>query len=157
MVWRRTWVGLWASVGLTLLSAAAVAAPPPTTGQTADAKQFDDQFRPLLTRHCLACHSGDKPKGNLRLDRLSLDFADEAGRKNWLAVLKRVKAGEMPPKSKPRPPQQEIQALTDWLTSRVAVAAAAARAAQGRVVLRRLNRIEYENTVNDLLGIKGDL
>ncbi len=157
MVWRRTWVGLWASIGLTLLGAAVVVAPPPTSGQTTDAKQFHDQFRSLLTRHCLACPSGDKTKGNLRLDRLAVNFADAANRKQWLAVLKRVKAGDMPPKSKPLPPQQEIQALTDWLTPRVTVADDAARTAQGRVVLRRLNRVEYENTVNNLLGIKVDL
>jgi mono/diheme cytochrome c family protein len=153
MIGWRIWIGLWAGVGLTL---AATAAPPQAADQVADASQFDDQFRPLLLRHCVACHSGDKPKGRLRLDRLSLDLANDVSRKQWTAVLKRVKAGEMPPKSKPRPPEKELQALTDWLAPRVAAADATARTAQGRAVLRRLNRIEYENTVNDLLGIKGD-
>ena len=115
------------------------------------------QVRPFLARHCLECHGAEKSKGDLRLDRLSLDFADESGRKQWLAVLKRVKADEMPPKSKPRPPEQEVQALTGWLAPRLAAADAAARAAQGRAVLRRLNRVEYENTVCDLLGIQVDL
>ena len=59
----------------------------------------------------------------------------------------------MPPKEKPRPPEKEIQDLIDWLAPRVETADAAARAAQGRVVLRRLNRAEYENTLCDLLGI----
>ena len=63
----------------------------------------------------------------------------------------------MPPKGKPRPPAQDVQALTGWLAPRVAAADAAARAAQGRVVLRRLNRVEYENTVRDLLGINVNL
>ncbi len=123
----------------------------------ADSKQYDEQVRPFLVRHCLECHGMEKPKGNLRLDRLSEDFAIEANREQWLSVLKRIKAGEMPPKEKSRPPEKDVQALTDWLEVRVAASDAAARAAQGRVVLRRLNRIEYENTINDLLGINVNL
>ncbi len=122
------------------------------------APQGDDaQVQQFVTQHCLACHRGDKPKGNLRLDNLSLDLGDGANRKRWQAVLKRVEAGEMPPEAKPRPLKDEVKALTDWLAPRMAAADAAARATQGRAVLRRLNRIEYENTVNDLLGIKVDL
>lgn len=151
------WIGVWCAAGLTLLGWAAVAAPPPATGQAADARQFDDQFRPLLAQHCVACHSGDKPKRKLRLDNLAPDFADAATRERWTAVVQRLQAGEMPPKDKPRPPEKELQALTAWLAPRVAAAGAAARAAQGRVVLRRLNRGEYENTINDLLGIQVNL
>jgi len=153
----RAWVRLWAGVGLTLLGLVSVAAPPPNTGQAADAKQFEDQFRPLLAHHCVDCHRGDTPKGNLRLDNLTMDFADAATRKRWSAVVERLQAEEMPPKEKPRPPEKEVRALIDWLAPRVAAADAAARAAQGRVVLRRLNRVEYENTVCDLLGIKVSL
>src|SRR5438128_9728677 len=67
-----------------------------------DTKQYRDQIRPLLARHCLECHSGEKPKGDFRLDRLSADFADRATNERWQAVLARVKTGEMPPKEKPR-------------------------------------------------------
>jgi len=154
--WRK-WVELLTGIGLTLLAVAAFAAPPATNDQTADARQFEDQFRPLLTRHCVDCHSGDKPKGNLRLDKLTPDLADAATRKHWTAVVERLEAGEMPPKEKLRPPEKEVQALIDWMTPRLAAADSAARAAQGRVVLRRLNRVEYENTVCDLLGIKVNL
>lgn len=153
----RVWRGALAGVCLTWLSAAIVAAPPKTSEQSADAQHFEDQFRPLLTRHCAECHRGDKPKGNLRLDNLALDLSDAAARQHWSAVVDRLRAGEMPPKEKPRPPEKEIQALTDWLAPRVTAADAAARAAQGRVVLRRLNRAEYQNTVNDLLGINVSL
>jgi mono/diheme cytochrome c family protein len=121
-----------------------------------DAKHDDGQVRPILARHCLECHGVEKPKGDFRLDRLSPDFADAASRERWLAVLKRVQAGEMPPKAKPRPSEKELQDLSDWITGR-AEAAEAARRAQGRVVLRRLNRTEYENTVCDLLGVQVNL
>ena len=157
----RTRLELCAGMGLTLLGVASIAAPPATAQsaatQAAESQQFEKQFRPLLTSHCVACHSGDKPKGNLRLNDLKPDFADAASRQHWSAVVERLQSGEMPPKDKPRLPEQEVQALTGWLTPRVAAGEAAARAAQGRVVLRRLNRIEYENTVCDLLGIKVSL
>ncbi len=153
MVRWCVWVGLWASVGLTLRDMAAVMASPPRVDHTADSDHFDKQFRPLLVRHCALCHGAVKPKGKLRLDNLTTDFADDATRAHWTAVIERLNAGEMPPKGKPRPPVQEIQALTGWLAPRVAAADQAARAAQGRVILRRLNRVEYENTVRDLLGI----
>ena len=174
--WCR-WGAFWAGAGVLLLTVAAFAAPQPgadqpgtgqpdkaqpdTTqpdaGRADDARLFEDQFRPLLARHCVECHSGDKPMGKLRLDNLALDFADASTRAHWTAVVERLEAGEMPPEGKPRPPEKEVQALSAWLTPRVAAADAAARAAQGRVVLRRLNRVEYENTVCDLLGIQVNL
>ncbi len=152
MAKSRKWVG----VGVRLLSLTIVTASL-STGKADDPKSFEDQFRPLLTQHCVECHRGDKSKGNLRLDNLKLDLADVATRKHWTAVVERLRAGEMPPKSKPRPPAKEVQTLVDWLAPRVADADATARATQGRVILRRLNRIEYENTINDLLGIKINL
>jgi hypothetical protein len=92
----------------------------------------------------------------LRLDRLSPDFADESNREKWLNVLKRVQAGEMPPESKPRPSPKDILQLSDWITAQAEAAGAAGRA-QGRVALRRLNRVEYENTMRDLLGVDVEL
>jgi hypothetical protein len=128
------------------------------SSRQADSAFFEAKVRPVLVAHCYSCHSQEvkEPKGDFRLDRLSPDFGDEAGRERWLAVLKRVKAGEMPPKSKPRPPEKEVRLLSDWISGG-AEAAEAARRAQGRVVLRRLNRVEYENTVRDLLGVDADL
>jgi mono/diheme cytochrome c family protein len=128
-------------------------APKTQAGTAAiDAKQFDANVRPFLAKHCIACHGETKPKGNFRVEKLAANFSDENNREQWETVLKRVKAGEMPPKDKPRPAQKEIAALSEWIGKGIQ-AADAARRAQGRTVLRRLNRIEYENTVRDLLGI----
>lgn len=55
----------------------------------------------------------------------------------------------MPPKTKPRPTTKEIQTLTDW----VAAQSSDFYSKEGRVVLRRLNRVEYENTVRDLFSV----
>jgi len=137
-------------------------APSAAFGQDAASKSHLDVFKtkvqPVLVAHCYSCHSPEmkKPKGNFRVDNLAPDFADTRSQEAWLEVLKRVKAHEMPPKSKPRPTEKETQALIDWIDAGLK-AAHARRIAEGRVVLRRLNRIEYENTVRDLLGVTVDL
>jgi hypothetical protein len=123
----------------------------------AEAKQFAEQVKPLFAKHCQSCHRGEKPKGDFLVENLSPDFSDNANRKRWLTVLEQVKAGTMPPKEKPRPPANEVRVLIDWISKRTTAAEAAHSAAQGRVVLRRLNRAEYQNTVRDLLGVEVDL
>ena len=127
-----------------------------TSGGNALDKHFDAQVQPLLARYCVSCHGAEKPKGDLRLDQLATDFTRESDRQRWQAVLKRVKAGEMPPKSKPRPTDEEVALLAGWIDTQMK-AAEARRVAEGRVVLRRLNRVEYENTVRDLLGVDVEL
>ncbi len=135
-----------------VLAASAVAG----NDRPGDADRLGEQVRALLVRYCSECHGAEKPKGDFRIDRLSADFANEAGRERWLTVRKRVATGEMPPKGKPRPTEEEVQALSEWISGKAA-AAEAARRAQCRAVLRRLNRIEYENTVRDLLEVDVDL
>ena len=101
----------------------------------------------------MKCHSGDKPKGDWRIADLSMDFADKGNRERWETVREQLASGEMPPKSKPRPPEREVKALNEWIGAQVSAFAGR----EGRVVLRRLNRVEYENTVNDLLGTTAKL
>ena len=116
-----------------------------------------ENVRAYLTGHCTKCHSGEKPKGKLDLESLAADFSVDADRRRWQIVAERVTAGTMPPKTQPRPAAGDVQMLTDWIGSQAAAAETARRAAHGRTVLRRLNRVEYENTVRDLLGIEVDL
>ncbi len=112
----------------------------------------DEQVRAFLTKHCQECHTGEKPKGDFSLDKLGADFENAGNREHWLAALKRVQSGEMPPKAKPRPADKDVQALAGWIEAK----SGATRLAHGRTVLRRLNRVEYQNTVRDLLGIDVD-
>jgi hypothetical protein len=121
------------------------------------ARDYEDQVRPFLVRHCLECHGGERAKGDFRIDQLTAGFADDQGRERWQTVCERLKAGAMPPKSKPRPPKDQVQVVTAWIGGIVDTAEAAERTTRGRRVLRRLNRVEYENTVRDLLGVASRL
>jgi mono/diheme cytochrome c family protein len=123
----------------------------------ADDKPAIDPAGPFFAQHCQGCHSGSKPKGKFLLESLSRDFDDVANRKQWLAVLERVKAGTMPPAEKPRPSVKDVETLAVWISERTAAAEATRGSAVGRVAMRRLNRTEYENTVRDLLGVDVDL
>ena len=118
---------------------------------------FADAVAPVLKKHCVECHSGREPKGELSLDGPAPDLATDAAQEEWLQLVKRVTSGEMPPKEKPRLSEEEKKTLSDWGRSAVAAAVAKKRAGQGRVILRRLNRVEYDNTMRDLLGIEFEL
>ncbi|MBI3865435.1 MAG: DUF1592 domain-containing protein [Planctomycetia bacterium] len=122
-----------------------------------DAREFGAKVRPFLVKHCLECHRGDNAEKELRLDRIDADFADGDNRQRWRNVLTRIKSGEMPPKKKPRPQAADVESVSGWIAERIHRADSAKRAAEGRVVLRRLNRGEYERTVCDLLGVKAEL
>jgi hypothetical protein len=109
--------------------------------------------RSFVGQHCIECHGPKKAKGDLRLDELGVDFSDNTTRRKWQDVLEKLEAGEMPPKKQPRPPEHDVMAASEWIVTQLAEQ----RRAAGRVVMRRLNRTEYENTVRDLLGVNSSL
>jgi mono/diheme cytochrome c family protein len=151
---RHTWGTLaWIPALGLLLALGALSTGAPVPAKLAD-RRYTDQIKPFLAQNCLKCHSGEKPKGGFHLDRLGPDFNDKPSREQWQKLLKQVQSGTMPPKARPRPDPKGIQVLADWIHGSVVAAETARRASQGRVVLRRLNRIEYENTVSDLLGVE---
>ncbi len=154
---RNAWLSwlcaLTAVLALSILSAIGPARP----AYGVDANPADDPARGFFAHHCQSCHSGPKPRGQFRVESLSPDFSDKANRERWLAVLEQIKTGAMPPKEKPRPPAQDAKVVAGWISRQVEQAAAVSGASQGRVVLRRLTRSEYENTVRDLLGVDVDL
>lgn len=122
-----------------------------------EAKPSNDVARRFFAQHCRGCHADSEPKGDFRLESLTQDFADRENRERWLAVLEQVGSDAMPPDGRPRPAGKDVRALVDSVRARVAAAEQAQRASGGRVVLRRLNRNEYANTVRDLLAVDVEL
>jgi len=106
---------------------------------------------PILEEHCYECHGDGYDKGKVAFDRLE---TDEQILKTdlWLKVLLNTRAGLMPAERKPRLPAAEQQALERWIKYDV-FGIDPRNPDPGRVTLRRLNRVEYRNTVHDLLGV----
>jgi hypothetical protein len=104
--------------------------------------------------HCVSCHDADTKAGGLDLGALKFDPADPENFARWIKVHDRVAVGEMPPKKKPRPPAADVAAVTRALHDDL-VGAERQAAAGGRTRLRRLTRVEYENTVRDLFDLPG--
>jgi mono/diheme cytochrome c family protein len=123
----------------------------------AHAEPDDTVVRAFFTKHCYECHGQDAEDGRLRLDQLPAEFSSKQQVEGWTAVLDKLQSGAMPPKKKPQPPQAERKQVQDWVRAGLVAADQARQRSEGRVVLRRLNRAEYENTVRDLLGIDTDL
>ncbi len=114
------------------------------------------KVRDFFSAHCTECHGDEVKKKGLRLDTLPAAFADRAVREQWGRVHDRMRQGEMPPKKHAQPKPDEVAPVLAWIAARVDAAEAEKRAREGRTVLRRLNRVEYQNTLRDLLGV-GDL
>jgi len=119
--------------------------------------QAPDNVRVFLENHCLVCHNEKNQKGKLRLDNLPYDFSNPENSSKWKLVLERITEGSMPPSGKPRPTSREIESLEKVVQGPLNAAMLAKSKKEGRTTLRRLNRIEYENTLHDLLGIRTKL
>ncbi len=132
---------LLVSVATFALSSTAFAAPP--AGFLAD--------------HCVSCHdaTGKDKSGGLDLTALKFSPTDPENFALWVKVHDRIASGEMPPKNKPRPPAPDIVATTKTLHDDLVAAERKAVAANGKTRLRRLTRVEYENTVRDLFDLPG--
>jgi hypothetical protein len=110
----------------------------------------------FFASYCNDCHREDA-KQKFDLNSLSTDFSVEGNQQNWLRVREQLVHGFMPPKEEKQPEVSERNKAIDWIESRLIEATKIKRQSVGRVPLRRLSRVEYENTVRDLLGVEVDL
>jgi len=118
---------------------------------------LESSIRPFLQSNCFDCHGDTEQKSGLRLDTLALDFSKPSIQQTWIEVFDKVSTGEMPPKKKARPPAAQTQQMLAALKNGITAVELAKRNVEGRVLLRRMNRNAYENTVRDLLGIEVEL
>lgn len=114
---------------------------------------YDRDVKPLLQKLCVGCHGVKESKGHLRVDTLDADVVSGADAETWHDVLDRLNLGEMPPPKAKQPTKTERKLLVEWLTGALREAAESKRYARGRVIMRRLTRYEYQNTMRDLLGV----
>ena len=133
-----------------LAATAATAAWPATAA--AGQGEADPPSRELFDRYCVTCHNQRLQTGGLALD--GVDPARAAAHAPILEkVVHKLRTGQMPPEGRPRPDRAAVEAFVASL-ERALDRAAAADPDPGRVASRRLNRVEYVNAVEDLLGLE---
>ena len=112
--------------------------------------------RALLDQYCVACHNGRVQAGNLELD--SADVGDVGSSPAlWEKVVRKLRAGAMPPLPRPRPDATTYAGFIEWLETELDDVAANAPNPGRTEAFHRLNRAEYDNVVRDLLGLDVDV
>ena len=117
-------------------------------------ESFRRDVQPILAKYCYDCHGNGVDKGGVRLD----EFDDAASLRDhplWLRALRNVRSGLMPPADETPLPPAEADILLQWI-KRDAFGLDPQRPDPGRVTVRRLNRVEYRNTVRELTGVDFD-
>ena len=115
---------------------------------------FEQTIRPLTELYCLKCHSKEKLKGDLDLERFTSFKEVKKHPEVWRRVLEQLEDGEMPPEDKPQPAAEEKKQLMAWTRSLLEEISLEQAGDPGRVVLRRLSNAEYTYTVRDLTGVQ---
>ena len=130
---------------------------PPIRSEDLARIDYESEISPILKAHCVRCHGPEKQESKIRLDNLSIDVVnDRAAAETWHEVLNVLNAAEMPPEDAPPLSAEESALLVRWVSGTVQRAVEAGRNTSGRVVLRPLNRSEYQHTMTDLLGLEMD-
>jgi len=111
---------------------------------------FQQVVKPFFQKNCMTCHNSDVGTAGVRVDQLDAGLEDRH-LKTWEAIRNRLKAGTMPPKGIPQPPQADRDAVVAWITNALEVARL--RPAPKNGVIRRLTIAQYRNTLRDLLLI----
>ena len=131
---------------------AVVAAP--ATGQPATAGEVDGQV--LVERYCVTCHNDRLETGGFSFE--ALDVADVAAHPEaWEKVVRKLRAGAMPPRPRPRPDQETYDGFRAWLEGELDAAAAAGLNPGRTETFHRLSRTEYRNAVRDLIALHVDV
>src|SRR5690242_16205934 len=110
---------------------------------SAPAPTFETAVQPVLTSTCSACHKAKLASGGLNILAYSVPSSIKDHPAEWDVILRKIRAGEMPPKGITRPSQDKIDALIQYVQTALDRSVIAD---PGRVTAHRLNRSEYANT-----------
>ena len=144
-------------VASVLLLAAVAAAPAQGAARQEPAKApvgSAPEARAVIDRYCATCHNDRMKSGGLSLQSLDLD--DIVGSSQHLEkIVKKVRVGLMPPPGKRRPDPATYASLRSWIEDQLDQAAAAHPNPGRTESLHRLNGVEYQNAIRDLLDLEG--
>ena len=117
-----------------------------------DATYYANQIKPIIENYCYKCHGQEKQKGDMRFDNIDWDMVNGFDAEKWNMILNEINLGEMPPSDQPQLSDQERRNLVDWITENLDKATEA-KQTDNKLVMRRLTKSQYTNSLNELLGV----
>ena len=122
--------------------------------QAATKKTFQEKIVPFVSTYCTDCHGDKKQKGGMTFRSAIKNPGASAFRKQWKLSAASLKAHDMPPEDASKQPSpEEVKVFTDWVTEMKYLSPKD----PGVFVIRRLNKVEYANTLKDLLGVPPEI
>lgn len=112
-------------------------------------------MKALVELYCVGCHNEKVASGGLRIDSADLSRVPQHA-ETWEKVIRKLRAGTMPPQGMPRPDRPTLDRFVTYLETSIDSAAANAPPNPGPALVRRLNRSEYAAAVHDLLALDVD-
>ncbi len=124
---------------------------PELTAARAEAlKAYKGQVAPLMATYCARCHSGNKQKGGVTFQSAFKNPESPTFRALWKRASVQIKSHDMPPEEEDKQPTEpERRAIVDWIERMKSLSPKD----PGPFIIRRLSRVEYGNTLHDLLGV----
>jgi hypothetical protein len=126
------------------------------TARSEEADTNDSMENVFFSKYCFDCHTS-KSKEHFDFESLSFSLESDSDRQIWTKIRDQLAYRFMPPKEEKQPEPAERQAAIKWIEDQLIVSEQERRKVTGRSPLRRLSRLEYENTIRDLLDVKVDL
>src|SRR5262245_53616707 len=109
----------------------------------------------LVNKYCVTCHNERAKTGGIVLEKIDVDHP-AANAELWEKVIRKLRAGLMPPSGAPRPDRAVLNQFRATLETTIDQAAAS-KPTPGATALHRLNRTEYANAVRDLIAVDVDV
>lgn len=128
---------------------------PATAEETTDQGRFSREVKPILQDFCYDCHGDGASKGGVAFDGFESETAIRNNRDLWQHALKLLRADIMPPFRKSQPSDDQKRVIEDWIKSEV-FGIDFNQPDPGKITVRRLNRVEYRNTIHEMLGVEFD-
>ena len=109
----------------------------------------------LVNKYCVTCHNERAKTGGIVLEKMDVDHPAENA-ELWEKVIRKLRAGLMPPSGAPRPDRVVLDQFRATLETAIDQDAAS-KPTPGATALHRLNRTEYANAVRDLIAVDVDV
>ena len=116
--------------------------------------EFPEKHRAFFKAHCLDCHDSETREGKVDLETLPFRITTSEQAELWQKVLGALNSGEMPPERLRQPGNREKADFLDDLSLTMVTARKVLSDSGGKITMRRLNKRDYQNSIESLLGVR---